>query len=62
MENGKTLAERIFDYRVKHRLSLEGMAKKSGVSMSSICRATQGDKNLRPITIARIEYAMKEDE
>lgn len=56
------LRQRMFDYRVKHRLSREKFAKLCGISLQTAHYVERGLQKPSAMTRAKIELVLKEEE
>lgn len=53
-----TLSEKLIDYRAKNRISQSELAKKLGVSPTSVCNWETGSTSPHKSTARRIEIAL----
>lgn len=56
MEN---LSDRIIVYRAKHRLSQGEMAKRCGISLSTLCSVEKRDQTPSKMTLAKIMLVLE---
>jgi DNA-binding XRE family transcriptional regulator len=56
------LSDKIFMYRARHRLSQTEMAKRCGISLSTLCSIEKRDADPSKKTLAKIMMVLKEED
>lgn len=62
MEEGRNFSEMLRDYRKKHLLSLDKMAKKAGLTKATLYRIEHGKNAPNQLTRWKLEKLLGEDD